>query len=49
MAYLDVGLNFRYIFRFKNAPEPQNGGNFENFEKQQKMTENDWNWEKNRM
>ena len=25
MAYLDVGLNFRYNF-------PQNGGNFENFE-----------------
>ena len=28
MVYLDVGLNFRYNFRFKNAPEPQNGGNF---------------------
>ena len=32
MAYLDVGLNFRYNFRFKNASEPQSGGNFENFE-----------------
>ena len=32
MAYLGVGLNIRYNFRFKNAPEPQNGGNFENFE-----------------
>ena len=32
MAYLDVGLNFRYNFRLKNAPELQNGGNFENFE-----------------
>ena len=32
MAYLDVGLNFRYNFRFKNAFEPQSGGNFENFE-----------------
>ena len=32
MAYLAVGLNFRYNFRFKNAPEPQNGGHFEHFE-----------------
>ena len=32
MAYLGVGLNIRYNFRFKNAPEPQKGGNFENFE-----------------
>ena len=32
MAYLAVGLNFRYNFRFKNAPIPQNGGHFENFE-----------------
>ena len=31
MAYLGVGLNFRYNFRFKNAPEPLNGGNFENY------------------
>ena len=30
MAYLAVGLNFRYNFRFKNAPEPPNGGYFEN-------------------
>ena len=26
MADLAVGLNFRYNFRFKNAPEAQNGG-----------------------
>ena len=32
MAYVDVGLNFRYNFRFKNAPEPQNGDHFENFQ-----------------
>ena len=32
MAYIAVGLNFRYNFRFKNAPEPQNGGHFEHFE-----------------
>ena len=32
MAYLAVALNFRYNFRFKNAPEPQNGGHFEIFE-----------------
>ena len=32
MAYLAVGLSFRYNFRFKNAPQPQNGGYFENFE-----------------
>ena len=31
MAYLDVGLNFRYNFQFKNAPEPPYGGHFENF------------------
>ena len=32
IAYLDVGLNFRYNLWFKNAPEPPNGGHFENFE-----------------
>ena len=32
MAYLDVELNFRYNFRFKSSPWPQNGGHFENFE-----------------
>ena len=32
MAYLDVGLNFRYNLRFKNAPEHPNAGHFENFE-----------------
>ena len=32
MAYLVVGVNFRYNFRFKNVPEPPNGGHFENFE-----------------
>ena len=32
MAYLAVGLNFPYIFRFKNASEPQNGGHFKHFE-----------------
>ena len=32
MAYFGVGLNFRYNARFKNAPEPQNGGHFEIFE-----------------
>ena len=32
MAYLGVGLNFPYNFRFKNAPEPQNGGHFKHFE-----------------
>ena len=32
MAYLDVGLNLRYNFQFKNALETQNGGHFENFE-----------------
>ena len=32
MAYLGVGLNFRYNFRFKRSPGPQNGGHFENFE-----------------
>ena len=32
MAYLGVGLNFRYNFRFKRSPWPQNGGHFENFE-----------------
>ena len=32
MAYLAVGLKFRYNIRFKNAPEPQNGGHFEHFE-----------------
>ena len=32
MAYLGVGLNFRYNAQFKNAPEPQNGGHFEIFE-----------------
>ena len=26
MAYLALGLNFRYNFRFKNAPEPLNAG-----------------------
>ena len=31
MAYLAVGLNFRYNFRFKRSPWPQNGGHFENF------------------
>ena len=32
MAYLGVWLNFRYNFRFKRSPWPQNGGHFENFE-----------------
>ena len=32
MAYLDVGLNFQYNFRFESSPWPQNGGHFENFE-----------------
>ena len=32
MAYLVVGLNLRYSFLSKNAPEPQNGGHFEYFE-----------------
>ena len=32
MACLDVGFNFRYNFRFKRSPQPQNGGHFENFE-----------------
>ena len=32
MAYLAVGLNFPYNYRFKNAPEPQNGGHFKHFE-----------------
>ena len=32
MAYLGVGLNFRYNFRFKRSPWPQNGGHFKNFE-----------------
>ena len=32
MAYLGVGLNFRYNFRFKRSPWPENGGHFENFE-----------------
>ena len=32
MAYIDVGLNFRYNFRFERSPGPQNGGHFENFE-----------------
>ena len=32
MAYIAVGVNFRYKFRFKNASEPQNGGHFEHFE-----------------
>ena len=32
MAYLDVGLNFRYNFRFQSSSWLQNGGNFENFE-----------------
>ena len=32
MAYLAVGLSFRYNFRFKNAPQCQNGSYFENFE-----------------
>ena len=32
MAYLDVGLNVRYNFRFKNATETPSGGHFENFE-----------------
>ena len=32
MAYRGVGLNFRYNFRFKRSPWPQNGGHFENFE-----------------
>ena len=32
MAYLGVGLNFWYNFWFKNAPESQNGGHFENFD-----------------
>ena len=32
MAYLAVGLSFRYNIRFKNAPQPQNGAYFENFE-----------------
>ena len=31
-AYLGVLLKFRYNFRFNNAPEPQNGDHFENFE-----------------
>ena len=31
MAYLDVGLNFRYTFGFKSSLEPQNGGHFKNF------------------
>ena len=32
MAYIDVGINFRYKFRFERSPGPQNGGHFENFE-----------------
>ena len=32
MAYLIVGLNFRYIFRFRNLLGPQNDDHFENFE-----------------
>ena len=32
MAYLAVGLNFRYNYRFKGSPWTQNGGHFENFE-----------------
>ena len=32
MTYLGVGLNFRYNFRFKSSPGPQNGGHFEIFE-----------------
>ena len=30
-GYYGVWLNFRYNFRFKRSPEPQNGGHFENF------------------
>ena len=32
-AYLLGIINFRYNFRFKSSPRPQNGGHFENFEK----------------
>ena len=32
MAYLGVGLKFRYNFGFKNSPRPQYGGHFEDFE-----------------
>ena len=31
-AYLHGIINFRYNFRFKSSPWPQNGGHFENFE-----------------
>ena len=31
-GYPGVRLNFRYTFRFKSSPEPQNGGHFENFQ-----------------
>ena len=31
-AYLHGIINFRYNFRFKSLPWPQNGGHFENFE-----------------
>ena len=30
-AYLHGIINFRYNFRFKSSPGPQNGGHFENF------------------
>ena len=32
MAYLGVWFNFRFNFRIKRSPWPQNGGHFENFE-----------------
>ena len=32
MAYLGVGLNFRYNYRFKSSPRAQNGGHFEKFQ-----------------
>ena len=31
-AYLHGIINFRYNFRFKSSPWPQNGGHLENFE-----------------
>ena len=40
MAYLDVGLNYRYNFRFKSSPWHQSGGHFDNF----KIFQIGWFW-----
>ena len=32
MAYLDLGPQIRYNFRFERSPGPQNGAHFENSE-----------------